>query len=64
MNAFERLNSWKEDADPFKAGMSAQAYLSRSTGGSCGAGDKEEPKPTACGTSCGAGDKEEPKPTV
>lgn len=30
----------------------------------CGAGDKPEGTPTACGTACGAGDKPEETPTA
>ncbi len=30
----------------------------------CGAGDKPEEKPAACGTACGAGDKPEEKPAA
>ncbi len=30
----------------------------------CGAGDKSDEKPVACGTACGAGDKAEEKPAA
>lgn len=30
----------------------------------CGAGDKPEEKPAACGSACGAGDKPEEKPAA
>ena len=30
----------------------------------CGAADKPEEKPTACGSACGAADKPEEKPTA
>lgn len=30
----------------------------------CGAGDKPEEKPAACGCACGAGDKPEEKPAA
>ena len=32
-----------------------------SSASSCGAGDKSEGKPSACGSACGAGDEPEPE---
>ena len=39
-----------------------EAWNNEISSSACGAGDKPEEKPAACGSACGAGDKPEDKP--